>query len=751
MFGNRERTLCATTLLGAGLILLALAWPMFNGRVFLYNDAGQFHLPLRHFYANCLASGDDFTWFPYMFCGYYLHGEGQAGMYHPLHLALYRWLPLDLAFNLELLLSYPALFSGVFLLLRRWDIPRDAALLGALIFTLSGFNVYHYINLNTLGVVAHLPWLLVAIDVVLRDDCPRRRPWARAGIGLLTASQLLLGYPQYVWYSLMTEGLYALYVFCSWRAAWRRSFGIALAKGLGVLGGGVQLLPTLEVLRDSIRAAPAAEFIKVGSLHPMNLVQHLAPYLYRSRVFSESSTLLTHETFEYGLYCGAAVPVLLLWLLMRWRSLEPVPKRLAVGSLLLAGMALVLALGEYTPIQPLSRRLPGMGLFRYPSRHLVLYQLGLAMAAAVAFAELVRIGRSGEALSRRSLWPLLSLPLLAILAGFGIKGAARFWPEWLYQDAMAPDGSILLGIALVSLATALLACAARGYRGAPLALVLFFSADIAGYGLTYIYAYSTRDIATHMALIHAPPEPTERRVMGAWPFNLVPTMWGLRLVDGYSGLHPKDRAPLTSETIVSADLGYYGWFDPENGGLNWAPIHDPPGRVRLTARTVLADDPARAMSQIDPRTEAVVETKDALNFPTGEPGSARFVVDRPGKIGIIAEAPARRLLVLAERFHEGWSVRIDREKAPLLRVNGDFMGCVVPEGRHVLAFEFRPQSLRAGAWLSGVGLGLLGVWTAAALWISRRRRFNESVSQNALAAPAFASLRRRGSAARARW
>ncbi|CAN5686773.1 hypothetical protein BH23PLA1_BH23PLA1_38580 [soil metagenome] len=745
MTWTRERVRCASALLGAGLILGALAWPMLNGRVFVHNDAGQFHLPLRHFYAQCLAKGDDFTWFPYMFCGYYLHGEGQAGMYHPLHLALYSWLPLDVAFNLELLLSYPALLAGVYFLLRRWSIPQDAALLGGLIFALSGFNIYHYINLNTLAVVAHLPWLLLVIDVSVRADCPRQRAWARAGVGILTASQLLLGYPQYVWYSSLAEGLYVLYVLHTWKRGWRPGFGVGVAKGLGVLGGGVQLLPTWEVLRDSVRADPAPEFIRDGSLHPLNLLQHVAPYLYRSRVFCESTTPLTHETFEYGLYCGAAIPVLLVWLLWRWRRLEPVPKRLALGSLMLAGLALVLALGEYTPIQPLSRHLPGMGLFRYPSRHIVLYHLGLAIASAVAFADLARSGSSP--LSRRSLWPLAIVPALAILAVVGVKVAAPIWPESLFRDAMAPDGSLLLGIGLVSLATALVALSARGYRGAPMALILFFSADVAGYGLTYLYACPTRDIPTHMALIPVPPEPTEHRVMGAWPFNLVPTMWGLRLVDGYSGLHPKDRAPLTAETTVAADLEYYGWTDA-NGHQQWARTPDPPGRARLTAFVLAAEDPVEALKRIDLRAEAVVEAE--LDLPPGEPGSARFVVDRPGKIGIVAEAPARRLLVLAERYHEGWSVRLNRQKAPLLRVNGDFMGCVVPEGRHLLAFEFRPRSLRVGSILSGVGLGLLGIWTAAALRLARRRRPPGSALQVIGVAPVFASVRWRGPAARAR-
>ncbi|MHC4714716.1 MAG: hypothetical protein ACYTAN_15850, partial [Planctomycetota bacterium] len=63
--------------------------------------------------ADCLKRGTDFNWLPNIHCGFYLQGEGQAGMYHPLHLLLYRALPFTAAFNLELFLSYPLMLWGM--------------------------------------------------------------------------------------------------------------------------------------------------------------------------------------------------------------------------------------------------------------------------------------------------------------------------------------------------------------------------------------------------------------------------------------------------------------------------------------------------------------------------------------------------------------------------------------------------------------------------------------------------------------
>ena len=56
------------------------------------------------------------------------------------------------------------MFAGMWLLLRRRQIEPPAALFGAMAFTFCGFNLLHFVHVNAIAVVAHLPWLLYAID-----------------------------------------------------------------------------------------------------------------------------------------------------------------------------------------------------------------------------------------------------------------------------------------------------------------------------------------------------------------------------------------------------------------------------------------------------------------------------------------------------------------------------------------------------------------------------------------------------------
>ena len=129
-------------------------YPLFSGKIYTFDDLRYFHLPTRWFYANALSEGSDFTWCPDLFCGFDLHAEGQMGMYHPLHLLLYRFLPLGLAFNLELFLPYPVMFLGMYFFLRRWNCSRGACMFGAYTFT---FNSFMFLRLQHMHISPLLP------------------------------------------------------------------------------------------------------------------------------------------------------------------------------------------------------------------------------------------------------------------------------------------------------------------------------------------------------------------------------------------------------------------------------------------------------------------------------------------------------------------------------------------------------------------------------------------------------------------
>ena len=201
--------LAFVVLICSAALLLPLAWPLFQGRVFVYNDLSWFHLPFRHLYQQALEKGDSLLWTPAIFSGVYFHGEGQTGVFHPLHLLLYRALPLQAAFNLELLANYVAAFAGTWWFLRRLRFDTEPALFGAMLFAFSGFALLHHHHVNMVAVVAHLPWLLGAADVLIVEDARRPRRLAFAAVALILGSAFLIGFPQAVWWNAIALAAFA--------------------------------------------------------------------------------------------------------------------------------------------------------------------------------------------------------------------------------------------------------------------------------------------------------------------------------------------------------------------------------------------------------------------------------------------------------------------------------------------------------------------------------------------------------------
>ena len=167
-------------------------------------------------------------------------------------------LPFSEAFNIECIVSFPLALIGFALFVRRLALPTSAALFGGICFGLSPYLTVRLTHLNTVAVFAHLGWVLLALDIALREKAGRARDRAWLGIAALTGSQLLIGYPPALAYCLIVEISYLLFVAVS-RREWRPSLRATGALAAGFLLGAVQAIPTLDVLISSQRAHPSLD------------------------------------------------------------------------------------------------------------------------------------------------------------------------------------------------------------------------------------------------------------------------------------------------------------------------------------------------------------------------------------------------------------------------------------------------------------------------------------------------------------
>jgi hypothetical protein len=671
------RNIAAWILLVSLISLLALAIPALSGRVYVADDLGEFHLPIRAFYAQQLAAGEPFEWMPQLYGGFYIAAEGQLGAYHPFHWILYRTLPLAIAFNLELLASYPILFCGVWLLLRRLTSSQLAALYGALVFTFSSFMLLHFLHPNAIAVVAHLPWLLLAIDVALRTEVRWRQAGAEMALGLLVASQLLLGYPQCVWFSALTAGSLIIWRYSQINNPLKRIASIMAAACFGIAIGAIQWLATLHLLDNSVRKTVDIAFANIGSLHPLNLVQLLAPYLFRTRVVGQN-------THELGLYIGAVPLVLCVWLLAH-RQLWGHHRQLVQALIVFGAFSLLLAAGEYGGLYRLQSFIPVVNRFRFPCRAIVLVQLCMASGAGIALALLIESkGISQPNLRSRAL-PLVLVAAIAlaitspiILPGY-VSGPLLVW----------------LGPALLALAVVLISWAARGSQVAVFLLVLFTAIDLASYGLSYSVWHKTAKLAHYAAAAPRPPGVSSVRVVA--PIDKAgPSIGGhmllagLTRVDGYAGLEPARQLNYSQESawrLAGARWAYLP--DPETGRRKWLAVSPTAPRARL-----IGTDKAEVT----------------------------ILRDSPGRIEVTVSTSKQGMLATTESYDAGWRATVDGREITVTRVEGDFLGCAVVAGRHLMQFEFRPPCRRSGMLISAGSLGLLLLVYGVRLFVLRPRR-----------------------------
>jgi hypothetical protein len=723
----------------AGIVLWGiLAGPFFAGCVYTADDLGAFHLPVRAFYAEQLARGQPYDWMPSLFSGFYLTGEGQAGVYHPLHQLLYRMLPFRAALAWEFLASYPLMMLGMWLLLRRRLGRSDVAMFGALVFTFSSFNLLHFVHPNAVAVIAHIPWLLWAIDIAIIDSRRLRVASALALIALLTGSQLLLGYPQFVWFSLVAEFAYVVFLETSHRHApragcdvcdtcsecmgctvqtWPR---IVIAKGIGLLIGGVQLLPSLDAWLHSARQSVGPNFPFWGSLDPANLVQIVAPYLFVDRVVGGN-------THEFGLYVGAAPLMLVVWLVVRHRELGT-SSRLAWAVAAFALLMLLLSFGFYGQIYRVVTWLPVVRGFRFPCRYLVLFQLAVAILAAMGFMLVIRQGQQARMQKCDvARWPRYAMwhdfrSLWCVVALSVAVAAVALWFPLESQVASVP--AVSAGPVLMTIAALLVVSAVRGHSAALIGLILFVAVDLGWYGMSYAVYAQCPELDAYVAAAPTPPGTPGDRVVAtlfrADEPGLRTGNWmmlsGWRRADGYAGLEPGRR--LDYHMTPALRVAGVRWVQrgPSTSdikglkphGTLWLEVPDPLPRVRLLSRTQVTTDPAGDMRRISPDDTALCEVP--IDLPLSNPGTAVLAEELPGRMAIGVTCSARQLLVVAESYHCGWHAAVDGRPRLLHRVNGDFLGCVVEPGERQVVLTFEPESLRRGWFTSCMGFSLLSVY-----------------------------------------
>ncbi|MGB9774967.1 MAG: YfhO family protein [Anaerolineae bacterium] len=446
--------------LALGLLLLLAFWHIGPaGRVIAGGDLFTYFYPYWAEAARALRAGHLPLWNPYLFMGVPFLANSQAGVLYPLNWPFWLLLSPHRALHWSALLHLWLAGCGAYLYARAsLRLGRLGAWTAGVVFALGGYLGAQVEHINQLQALAWFPWALLLYDRAVEGlKTPKTQrhkkdfvPSCLCGTALAVVIGLMLlaGHTQSAFIALVGLGIVALIPRADVPLG-RRLGVLAGATALGALLAAAQLLPTLELARDSVRRGGLPFHERVSfSLSPLYLARALLPGYGQP---------VAPEHLEYVAFIG--VTGLLLFFHGSRLTSPPPPLWLAL-------LGLFLSLGLYNPLYLLlARFVPGFAHFRAPARWLALWAFGAAVLAGMGLDRIACSERGQPSM-------VAGRKMYLALCGLGL------FFLWGARGGRADGLTVALWLAAAALGGALLALGRRFPRPAALGLVALLLAEL---------------------------------------------------------------------------------------------------------------------------------------------------------------------------------------------------------------------------------------------------------------------------------
>jgi hypothetical protein len=467
---SRERLAAAAVTLAPVLYFLPA---IFAGSVLCPDDGTIFNTPLRVAAANITLGGNLPLWNPYIFGGMPLLASAQGGLLFPPNW-LYLLFSPQAATNLLVVISYMLAALGAYLYARRAGSSVAGAIVTSLAWQWGGFLVGQIGHINVVQTGACLPWVLWALDGYALTG---RRKWGVL-LAAFVALQTFVGHQQTLAYSLLLAAAYAVVNACFVRESRARYLWSLALLAAGVLLAAVQILPTFELLRNSLRADSSYDFFTSFSLPPRMLETFLAPYVAGGgdgRLFRAPYVGPPYYGEMAG-YVGALGLMLAACAVVFRRDAKT--NFWAAAAL----VCLALALGRYAPLKfyKLIYHVPVLNLFRVPARHLMEAEFALAVLAGRGLTALAAARGEGFGRRRAALAAGVVVLLTCLAVTLGRPAEFKLARQAPLSLMRAPE--LFVPVLVAALSAWALWAFARGRKGATWLLVALLACDLALWG-----------------------------------------------------------------------------------------------------------------------------------------------------------------------------------------------------------------------------------------------------------------------------
>lgn len=399
--------------------------------LFTERDLSIFFLPPRICWVDMIKGAQIPLWNPYFYCGQPFLASLQPGVLYPLNLLLVLF-PFDLAFNLIIVLHY--FLAGVFtcLFIKTLKGSNTGALIGAIIFMLSGYLLSVHNLLTHLLSVVWLPLILLCYQNYLIKGSLRALVFTSVCLAMMFLGggvEILYGTFILIFILLFFPDPFGVGI--TPPPLKKRLFSFGLVLMLFLLLSAVQLLPFLELLFKSIRSGGLSyQEAITWSLGFKDMLQFLIPDLYgygssMERYWGNQSWLKT-------IYLGIIPFALSIFFILQKR-------RKALPFLIIILASLTLSFGGNTPIYKfLYNYFPFLNSIRYPVKFLFIFTFLVSIMAGMGYDGLCR---QIDDRNRETKRIIRSFLVFSVLAAF-VWGMLNLYEisiqEFLQNNGFAP-------------------------------------------------------------------------------------------------------------------------------------------------------------------------------------------------------------------------------------------------------------------------------------------------------------------------
>lgn len=686
-------------------------------------------------------------WNPFVGTGLPLAANFQSGIFYPFNLVfilltkimgIHGFLS---AWNIYIL-SIPVLTAYFsYLFLRQKKVGVEGAVFAGIAFSLST-SMIGWLEYGNMGhSILWLPLMLYFADKIINENRLNFLPLLSISLAL----SILAGYPQLSIFSLITLALFSFFAIIIDIKQNKKRLKLAglitTAVIIGIGLSSVQILPSVELLKYSARSSdPFIISQNYGFLQVKHLLTLFAPDLFGNPASGNYFGGLTYN--DFGLYVGI-ITLLFAFLAPLFQR-----ERGVRFFILMALLSLFLSLEN-----PLSRlvytmRLPGLS-GSIASRWLFIFDFSLCMLGGYGLDQIIK-NKDKKGIFKKcflvfSVFFLILIFIWLIVFAQNLSVSKR---NLILPSIIFLASSLTLFLYLTKIVPE------KFKKIFPILIILLVSFELVRQAVKFNpfspkeYFFPKTEVTDFLI-----KNTEKQRIIGSIPASMnmpyrlySPEAYEPMLLERFSqfisiinGTKPTTGTKFGiienyQSKLIDLLAVKYVVYNPEDFRTNFYPPNPdfPKDRFKkvfqygktsvyenknVLPRAFLVGD---YVSETDPQKiaglllakdfnlrKSVILERD-INIPKNPCDGLSEIKDyKANKINIFVNSPSTCLLFLSDNYYPGWIAKVNGEETEIMRANFTFRAVKVPQGEHIVNFEYQPDSFKIGLYLTAASSVIL--------------------------------------------